>query len=207
MFVHAGFSHILWNMLFLYFFGPRLETMLGGPRFLALYILSGLGGAALSFVPVGRDVMIVGASGAVLGVTTAYARLWPKDRIYLYGIIPVQAWWYLVYMVGRSLLGVVGVVDPGTAHFAHLGGIVVGWAFMSWISQYGGAKQFKQRAVPVAPVISESDALARWAQIPVDALHEINRGEVLRLLAKARATGARSLSIDERATLDRFSPT
>ena len=205
MFVHGGFGHIFWNMLGLYMFGPRVETLLGGRRFVSLYILSGLGGAVLSFLPQYYDHPIIGASGAVFGVLTAYARIWPKDRIYLYGVIPIQAYWFIIGMVVYSIAGGLGYVGAGTAHFGHLGGIAVGWLYMGYLVRNSGARKFEQRAVPVMPVISESDAMARWATIPVAQLHEINRGEVLRLLEKARATGARSLSIEERATLDRFS--
>lgn len=205
MFVHGGVGHIFWNMFGLYMFGPRLETLLGGRRFIALYLLSGLGGAALSFLPQYFNVPIIGASGAVFGVLTAYARVWPKDRILLYAVIPVQASWFIVGMVVYSIAGGLGYVGAGTAHFGHLGGIAVGWGYMAWLSRNSGAKKFAERAVPVAPIISESDAMSRWAAIPVAQLHAINRDEVLRLLEKARAGGAHSLSVDERATLDRFS--
>ncbi|NNM05786.1 MAG: rhomboid family intramembrane serine protease, partial [Gemmatimonadetes bacterium] len=62
MFVHANFMHILFNMIGLFFFGPRLELQLGGRSFLNLYLLSGLGGAAFSFL-FARNYPVVGASG------------------------------------------------------------------------------------------------------------------------------------------------
>src|SRR5579864_6342317 len=68
-FVHANFMNILFNMITLYFFGPRVEERLGGPSFLALYFVSGIGGALLSFaIPSARMIPIVGASGAIMGV-------------------------------------------------------------------------------------------------------------------------------------------
>ncbi|MCH8981052.1 rhomboid family intramembrane serine protease, partial [candidate division KSB1 bacterium] len=72
MFLHAGFMHLLFNMLGLFFFGPRLEVRLGSRSFLTLYFLSGLGGALLSvlFAP---NAAIVGASGAVFGVFLGFA--------------------------------------------------------------------------------------------------------------------------------------
>lgn len=205
MFVHLALGHIFWNMLGLYMFGPRLENLLGGRRFITLYLLSGLGGAFLSFLPQYFNVPIIGASGAVFGVVTAYARVWPKDKILLYGIIPIQASWFIVGMALYSVAGGLGYVGAGTAHFGHLGGIAVGFGYMWWLKRNSGARKFEQRAVPVLPLISEADAMARWSAIPVAQLHEINRDEVIRLLAKARLTGARSLSVEERATLDRFS--
>jgi membrane associated rhomboid family serine protease len=207
MFIHGSWGHIFFNMLALYFFGPRLEAVLGGRNFITLYMLSGLGGALLSFMPPYYYSSILGASGAVFGVVTAYARLWPKDRIYIYGVVPVQAMWLVIGYAGYSILGAVGVVGAGTAHFGHLGGIVVGWAYMAWLRKNTGANRFKQRAVAAAPIVNESETVERWASIPVAQLHEINRGEVMRLLEKVRTSGARSLSLEERATLDRFSMT
>ena len=208
MFAHHGFMHIFWNMLGLYFFGPRLETLLGGKRFLTLYLLSGLGGAALSFLPTYYDSSIVGASGAVFGVVTGYARVWPRDRIYIYGILPIQAWWFVMGMAAYSLIGGLGVgVGAGTAHFGHLGGIFVGYFYMSVLAKNSAAKRFQRSATMVVEGGNDGDALRRWATIPIASLHELNRGEVLRLLEKVRTQGARSLTLEERATLDRFSPT
>jgi membrane associated rhomboid family serine protease len=207
MFLHDpnGIGHILFNMLALYFFGPRLETLLGGARFVALYLLSGLGGAALSFLPMYYYAPILGASGAIFGVVTAYARVWPRDRIYIYGILPIQAWWFILLMAGYSIAGGLGLVGQGIAHFGHLGGIFVGYFYMTWLARNSAARRFQRQASVVAPAASDAEALRRWNAIPVDQLHELNRGEVLRLLEKVRAQGARSLSLEERATLDRFS--
>jgi membrane associated rhomboid family serine protease len=204
MFLHGGYAHIFWNMLGLYFFGPRLETLLGGPRFITLYLLSGLGGAALSFLPQYYDAAILGASGAVFGVITAYARVWPRDRIYIYGILPIQAWWFVMLMAAVSLAGGMGTAG-NTAHFGHLGGIFVGYFYMGWLARNSAAKRFQRQASVVIPVANDAEALRRWNAIPVAQLHELNRGEVIRLLEKVRTQGAKSLTLDERATLDRFS--
>ena len=205
MFVHAGFWHIFWNMLLLYILGPRVETLLGGQRFATLYVLSGLGGALLSFLPMSYGHSILGASGAVYGVVTAYARVWPRDRIYIWGILPIQAWWIVAFVAGLSIAGGMGLVDPGTAHLAHLGGIFVGYFYMGWLARNSAAKRFQRQASVVIPVANDTEALRRWNAIPVAQLHELNRGEVLRLLEKVRTQGTKSLSLDERATLDRFS--
>ena len=206
MFLHGGFWHIALNMWGLYVFGPRLETLLGGPRFITLYLLSGLGGALLSFVPPFYFVGILGASGAVLGVVTAYARVWPDQRLYFYGIVPILAWWI---PAGYALYSIAGFINPsigaGTAHFGHLGGIVVGYAYMALLSRHSAAKRFQRQASAMIPIASESEALRRWNAIPVSQLHELNRGEVIRLLEKVRAQGVKRLSPEERATLDRFS--
>src|SRR5919112_4180488 len=79
MFVHGGYWHIVFNMITLAFFGPRVEAQLGSGRFIVLYFLSGLGGALLSFMT--PMAAIVGASGAIFGVELAYAMIWPRDKI------------------------------------------------------------------------------------------------------------------------------
>jgi membrane associated rhomboid family serine protease len=204
MFLHGSWWHIFFNMLSLYMFGPRLEVLLGGRRFITLYLLSGLGGALLAFMPSLYHSNVLGASGAVLGVITAYALLWPRDRFYIYGIIPIEALWGVVLFSLYSLIGATGAVGAGTAHFSHLGGMAVGWGYMSWLRTRSGAQKFKERAV-AAPNVPDSDAMQRWNAIPLTQLHEINRAEVARLLDKVRTQGIRSLSLEERATLDRFS--
>jgi membrane associated rhomboid family serine protease len=205
MFLHGSFGHLFWNMLALYFFGPRLEALLGGRRFLTLYFLSGIGGGVASFMPMYYSALIVGASGAIMGVLAAYAVVWPHDKLYVYFAIPVPAWLFTVLFAGYSVLGGAGRVDPGTAHYAHLGGLLVGGGYMLLVRRNSSSRKFRERAVPVIPIASDADALRRWASIPVAQLHELNRGEVQRLLEKVRTSGARSLTLDERATLDRFS--
>ena len=89
MFLHANMAHILFNMLGLYFFGPRVEVRIGSRDFILLYLAAGLAGALLSFFF--ESVPIVGASGAIFGVLLAFAHFWPDERIYLWFILPVPA--------------------------------------------------------------------------------------------------------------------
>ena len=104
MFLHDpnGLLHIGINMLMLYFFGPRLEERLGGRRFLALYFISGITAALIS-IPLTPWARIVGASGAVYGVQLGFALHWPRQRIYIFGILPIEAWLMVVLMTGFSL--------------------------------------------------------------------------------------------------------
>ena len=101
-FLHAGFWHLLMNMIGLFFFGPRLENRLGSRHFILLYLASGIGGAVLSILTPGA--MIVGASGAVFGVLLGFARYWPRERIYVYALIPVEARVLVVFLAGLSLV-------------------------------------------------------------------------------------------------------
>lgn len=202
MFLHGGATHLLFNMLGLYFFGPRLELVIGGGRFLTLYFASGIAGALLSlFTP---TVGIVGASGAIFGVFYGYAHFWPRDRILVWGIVPVEARLFVILMTALSLSGGLGLGQAGIAHFAHLGGFVGGFLYFKWLERHSGAARFRRRAEPAAPQGTSAD-LERWARIPRDALHPVNREELDRVLAKLAEGGPVGLTPEERAFLDRFS--
>lgn len=205
MFLHAGLWHLLFNMLGLYFFGPRLEVRLGSRRFVWLYLSSGLGGAALSFVFT-PGVAIVGASGAIFGIFLGYARFWPRDLIYIWGIVPVQARVLVFVMTALSLGFGLAPARDNIAHFAHLGGFLAAWVYLKWIEVRAPARRFRRRAQPDVGRRPTGDLtrVAAWERIPRDDLHQVNREEVDRLLEKLRTRGVTSLTPDERAFLDRF---
>src|SRR5690554_868505 len=92
-FLHADYVHLLFNMIGLYFFGPRLEMMLGSRRFLGLYFTSAVVAALASLLT--PFAAIVGASGAIFGILMGFAKYWPQDRIYVWGVIPIQARWFI----------------------------------------------------------------------------------------------------------------
>jgi membrane associated rhomboid family serine protease len=212
MFLHGGVGHLVFNMIGLFFFGPRLEERLGSTGFLWLYFLSGIGGAAFQAL-FATAAPMVGASGAVYGVLLGFALYWPRERIYIWGILPVEAWLLATLLVFGSLYA---GVNPGagsrTAHFAHLGGLAFAFAFIKWWDWKRGSakrsfqKRMKVDAIPTG-VVSDRMALARWKGISTESLHELNREEVERLLAKASSAGASSLTASERQFLDRMAKT
>src|SRR6267378_372041 len=144
MFVHHDGGHIFFNMIGLVFFGPILENLWGPMRFLAFYIICGIGAGLFNlildlYVGDGSFGMMMGASGAVYGVLTAFGILFPNTVIQLLiPPIPIKAK-YLVMIFGVIALYSAFNRSPGdnTAHFAHLGGIVVAivqlqfWRFKS----------------------------------------------------------------------------
>jgi membrane associated rhomboid family serine protease len=205
MFLHAGFSHILFNMLVLYFFGPQVEDRLGGGRFLTLYFVSGLFGAATSmlFSPFAG---IVGASAAVFGVELAFAYLWPRAQLLIWGIVPVEARTLIIIMTIISVMGGVGLGMRNVAHFAHLGGFLGGWLVL----RVFGVRRFEDKLRPremraeSASTRPRPGAAERWKQIPLDRLHPVNREEAERVLAKLDARGPTGLTPEEQAFLDRF---
>jgi membrane associated rhomboid family serine protease len=199
MFLHANLWHLLFNMLSLVFFGPRLELELGSRDFLLLYFLSGIGGALLSFLT--PYVAIVGASGAVFGVLLGFARYWPREQIMIWGIIPVEARILVIVMTVLSLIGGFGG-GGDIAHFAHLGGFAGGLIFLTWRDRNTRAARFKAKMAQ--PPIRPAD-LERWSRIDRTRMHEVNRAELDRIMAKLQTGGTDSLTPDERAFLDRFS--
>jgi len=199
MFLHAGFGHIFFNMLGLFFFGPRLELEMGSTRFLWLYFLSGIMGAILSLF-ISPHAAIVGASGAVYGVMMGFAYFWPTEPIYIYGIFPIQARWLVVIMTGLSLFGGFGGAADGTAHFAHLGGFLGGYLYLKF------AGRRLPPGTPQAAVAPPGPAdLSRWRSISRDGLHAVNREELDRILDKISASGIENLTANEREFLERFS--
>jgi len=138
MFIHAGWLHILGNMLFLWIFGDNVEDALGHVRYLVFYLIAGLAGSAAQIALNLSDfVPSVGASGAIAGVMGAYIVMYPQARIAV--IVPFL--WFLgpAYMPAVALIGIwflfqlmsgVGTIGQtaggGVAYLAHIGGFVAG---------------------------------------------------------------------------------
>ena len=204
MFLHASFGHIFFNMLGLFFFGPGVESRLGGRHFIRLYLASGVMGALLSLVTPGAA--IVGASGAIFGVELAFARFWPRAKILIYGILPVEAWALVILMTLFSLFSGFGFFgDASVAHFAHLGGFLGGYLYLKWMEFRSPTRQFRaSTAAPAAPADGTS-GLKRWSRIKRENLHEVNRDELDRILSKIDRGGVGSLTPGDREFLDRFS--
>jgi membrane associated rhomboid family serine protease len=208
MFLHAGFMHVLFNMIGLYFFGPRLEARIGSRDFLLMYLLSGIVGALLSFF-FSPGAAIVGASGAVFGVLYGFAHYWPHERIYIWGVLPVPARGMVLGLAGLSIWFGISGGGAGVAHFAHLGGFAGGWAYLKIRERRSGS--FRRKATPgarpsaVEKVTGKPGREAKqWDEIRLDDLHEINRSEVERIRRKIADEGAGSLTPDERAFMNRM---
>jgi membrane associated rhomboid family serine protease len=206
MFLHSttNIFHIGFNMFALWIFGPRVEARLGGSNFLAMYLVSGVGGALLCFAP--PQAPTLGASGAIMGVMLAYAMYWPQERFLIWGVIPVQVWILVAIYVVMDVSGALGVGGAGIAHFAHLGGLASGYLYLKVMQFRSPARSWKRKVAGPRPVVALSDAdnVRRWRAIRLDDLHSVNRDEIVRLLQKTQTLGTKSLTEEERATLDRF---
>ena len=134
-FLHGDIFHIFFNMLVLYFFGPMLERLWGGRRFLIFYLGCGATGGVLYTILVLLKVLdagyLVGASGGIYGMLAAGALLFPKMRVYVFGIFPMTLAAFSVVLVVISLLGFMGGDNAG-GEAAHLAGMAAGAAYVLW---------------------------------------------------------------------------
>jgi membrane associated rhomboid family serine protease len=212
MFVHAGFWHLFFNMLALFFFGPPLESRWGGRQFFQYYLICGLGGVLLSFLlaPTG----IVGASAAVYGIMLAFAMAWPDAPIYIYGIFPVQAKWLMTGMFVLTLISAFGGGGGGVAHMAHLGGIVTGFIYLKadWRprARLSALKQRSERAARRTLAIVPRDEETQSAgAVRTGSWQTADEHQLLdavdRVLDKISAEGMSALTADERRLLDEVS--
>lgn len=152
MFMHGGFTHILFNMYTLFIFGSVLERVWGGQKFLLYYFVTGIGAALLHLgvmylqlqgyiaeVNAGNiyaqaniqallTTPTVGASGAIYGLLLAYGMLFPNNIMQLiFPPIALKAKWFvLIFGALELLLGLSGR-GGNVAHFAHLGGMIFGF--------------------------------------------------------------------------------
>ncbi len=203
MFLHGGFTHILFNMIALFFFGPRVESRIGSRPFTILYFLSGITGAMLSFV-LARNSPIIGASAGVFGVMLAFAYFWPHEKVYIWGVLPIPARILVIATTALALWGGFGGGQSGTAHFAHLGGYIGAFFYLWWLNRK--RTSFKRR-VEAAPAEATRKAVTGYKSIDLSGIHEVNRGEVNRILDKISAQGVGSMTPQERVFLSNFVPT
>lgn len=148
MFLHAPLPniwHILFNMFALWMFGNSLERVWGFRRFMVYYFVTGIGAGIITLIvasiadPAPHCQLLlsqacipnIGASGAIYGVLLAFAMRFPEQPIFVF-FLPMPAK-YAVFLMGAiSFLSGVTGTNPGVGHFAHLGGILVGYLFIKW---------------------------------------------------------------------------
>jgi membrane associated rhomboid family serine protease len=206
MFVHAGLGHVFFNMLMLFFFGGPVESHWGSRQFIKYYLACGiLGGAAFAFL-FGFNQHLLGASAAVFGVMLAFAMLWPDAPIYVFGIFPVKAKWLVGFAAAVAFLLTIRPDGSRTAHWAHLGGFIVGYLYIKLDSATGNPMQKLQRMVSkrrmkVIPGQStkREEPRARRRQ------EEEMQDELDRVLDKISTHGMASLTAEERRVLEEVS--
>jgi len=142
-FVHEGFFHILFNMLWFYWFGRIIQEFLGSDKVIAVFAVGVLGGSlaflgAYNMIPqfnkAAQVATIVGASAGVTAAVIGAAVYFPNYTLFLMFIGPIKIKYIALVSVFLSLIGTRGAVNPG-GEFAHLGGAMTGWLYMSQLKQ------------------------------------------------------------------------
>jgi membrane associated rhomboid family serine protease len=138
MFLHGDIMHITLNMFVLLMFGGVVEKELGWDRYIMLYIISGIGSAFLFMLLTGEIMtLMLGASGAIFAVLTAYGIMFPKSIILVPPGIPMPAMFAVMAFAGIELFFGLTGLERGIANFGHLGGIVTGAALMLYWRRFG----------------------------------------------------------------------
>ncbi len=149
MFLHGGVLHIFFNMLTLFMFGNDLERYWGTRRFLNYYFITGIGAGVCSWlVSMNSYGVIIGASGAIYGLLLAYGLLYPNRIVYLNFLLPVKIKWLVIIMGAMAFFSSLTGGEPGVAHIAHLGGMLVGFVFLKgkdWLAKYSTYHQIRKR--------------------------------------------------------------
>ena len=154
MFMHAGWLHLIGNMLYLWIFGDNVEDRFGHAKFLIFYLLCGIAAIfAQLFFSADSSIPNVGASGAISGVLGAYLLLYPQGRIRVFmgrGIMHAPAlmviglWILLQVFSGIGSLQTTGQ-QGGVAYMAHIGGFVAGLG-LTFLFRGRGVRSIEHRA-------------------------------------------------------------
>ena len=212
MFLHKGFWHILWNMLFLYWFGRIVGDFIGDQRILPLYILGGLMGAVFyvlsaNILPYGEGITYyaMGASAASMAMVVAAATLSPDYIMRLILIGDVKLKYVAAVLVFLDLIGTGGSMNTG-GHFGHLGGAVMGFLYVdqlrkgnemaSWIEGVKGLFKKRPKKSPLR-VVHQSK--------PEEKVNLDSEAELNRILDKIKEEGIGKLTPREKAFLKKMS--
>jgi membrane associated rhomboid family serine protease len=133
MFLHASFGHIFFNLFALWMFGQAIENFWGTNRFVIYYFLTGIGAALLHMLIGGGGAPTLGASGAVYGILLAFGMMFPNRPIMLLiPPIPIKAKYFVAIFGAIELISGLTRANSGVAHFAHLGGMLVGFILIKY---------------------------------------------------------------------------
>ena len=209
MFMHDGIWHILFNMLWFYWFGQIFEEFLGKKRTLGLYFMGGLAGAFLfvfsynvfpffTHVNAAAGSTLVGASASVMAIMVATATLLPDYTLPLILIGPVKLKWLVLFFIVIDFLGITGLNAGG--EISHLGGALIGFVYIrqlqkghDWIGSIVNAFSPK----PKLKVVSNNTSRKSY-NLP-------RQEEVDLILDKISKSGYDSLSKQEKEILFRAS--
>jgi membrane associated rhomboid family serine protease len=218
-FMHGGFSHIFFNMLFLWMFGMEVENMWGSKKFLIFYltcgVVAGIFQLVMPYLFNEAPGYTVGASGAIFGVLVAFGMLFPDRYVYIYFLIPVKAKYLIIFLIAVEFYSLPTGGD--VAHIAHLGGALAGFIFLLFNrkSSYAGnsyygassgrsSKLFDslKNASNVFKKKDDDVADANYYELNDDKREaEVSQEEIDKILDKISQSGYQNLSDREKKVL------
>lgn len=197
MFLHGDFIHILLNMFILWMIGCEVERYWGDKEFLKYYFICGIGAGFFHLIFTSSSEPVVGASGAIYGILIAFAMLFPERLVILFPFpIPIKAKYLAIIFAGLELI--FGFFGPsGVAHFAHLGGMIVGFVFLKfgWKISSLGRDFVKKKKMD----------LEQQRRIKRTQRHSQLRAEVDLILDKINEVGIENLTEKEKRLLEEAS--
>ncbi|HYL68637.1 MAG TPA: rhomboid family intramembrane serine protease [Candidatus Limnocylindria bacterium] len=141
IFLHGGFLHLFFNLLYLAMFGADLERAWGSRRFYIYFFVCGVGAGLINVIvktildPHGTGTALgpptIGASGAIYGVLLAVAMIMPHRQVWLFPLpVTVSMWIFVSIMGAIEFFGTIGATGDNVSHICHLGGMLVGYVYL-----------------------------------------------------------------------------
>ncbi len=197
MFLHGGLFHLLFNMFALWMFGPPLERQWGTRQFVKYYFYTGIGAGIFTLVlSINWSIPTIGASGAIFGILVAYALLFPDSIIYLWFLVPIKAKYLVIIFGVLELIASINYTPDGIGHFAHLGGMVVGYLYLksdwraAFLFRFFREAKYRRKLKALSKKREETEKLM---------------GQVDEILDRINQVGYENLSRSEKKTLEKAS--
>ena len=175
--------HLIMNMLFLWMFGVDVERAISTKQFTLLYFISGIGSGLLTcFFPPFWNANVIGASGALFGVMVAFGLIFPDRVILLFFIIPIRAFYMVIFMIAFETLYLVSSTGAGgTAHITHVSGALFGWLFIKYAKRLPSPKQkvieIKKQREEINEAAEQKRVDEILDKINRDGMHTLSRAE------------------------------
>ena len=206
-FLHLSFGHILWNMLFLYWFGKIIHDNIGNNAVISLYILGGIIGglsymALFNIIPFYEDrvseSLMLGASAGVFSIVAGSATLLPNYTFYLLFLGPVRIKYIALFYILLSFFDVTGSNAGG--EIAHIGGALIGYLF---IKQLQNGVNMGDGVIKIINLFNRKNSSKKEKKFTInkETSFDISQDEIDKILDKISESGYSSLSKKEKEKL------
>ncbi|MBN1928466.1 MAG: rhomboid family intramembrane serine protease [Chlorobiaceae bacterium] len=200
LFLHGSFAHIFFNMFALWMFGAEIENYWGTKNFVTYYFVCGVGAAFINLIATaGSPYPTIGASGAIFGILLAFGMMFPDRYIFLYFLLPIKAKYFVAGYALIEFMSGLGTRTMGSgsniAHFAHLGGMIVGFIYITIRRNEWSIKRlmnnFSLPKKTKGPKLWKGNGQSE----------EVPEAEIDRILDKISSKGYESLTAEEKRKL------